>query len=328
VGAHLEPSPHPFFGGRQLSEDGEHRSAFAYIGLPLPSAYGPPGKPSPAAGGPEHVRNMSWEQETPTDAHHYDFDLGGPVMPSAAHPDLIDYGDVVGDGSDLRETKRFASGVVRSALERGALPFAIGGDHSMTQVVVQGYEGLGPLNVLHVDAHLDFRDEVDGVRDGYSSPIRRVSEMPWVGTIVQVGLRGVGSARSHEVREATEAGNVIVTAEDVHDRGVEPVLELVTPHAPWYVTIDVDGLDPSIAPGTGYPVPGGITYRQAVALIRGIAGRGLLAGMDVTEIHPAIDLRGLTALTVLRLLTIAMGISVRASGREDRVLPAGLVPQR
>jgi agmatinase len=154
-----------------------------------------------------------------------------------------------------------------------------------------------------------------------------VREMPWVGAIMQAGLRGVGSARPQEVREAAEAGNLIVTAGDLHERGPDAVLEHISSDAPWYVTIDVDGLDPSIAPGTGFPVPGGITYRQAAALIRGIAGRGLLAGMDVTEIHPEIDLRGLTALTVLRLLVIAMGTSVRASGREEAVLPAGLVPR-
>ncbi|HEU5225207.1 MAG TPA: arginase family protein, partial [Actinomycetota bacterium] len=175
--------------------------------------------------------------------------------------------------------------------------------------------------------HLDFRDEVRGVRDGYSSPIRRVREMPWVGSIVQVGLRGVGSARPQEVREAQEAGNVLITADEVHDRGVDAVLDLISSEAPWYLTIDVDGLDPSIAPATGFPVPGGLTYREAASLVRGLADRGLLAGMDVTEIHPAIDLRGLTALTVLRLLVMAMGGSARASGREDHVLPPQLVRQ-
>jgi agmatinase len=321
VGAHLEPSPHPFFGGRQLTGRDDDRSAFAYIGVPTGSPYD--GEfPSPAAGGPEHIRRMSWEQETPTDAHHYDFDLGGPLMPSASPPDLVDYGDVAADPSDFDASKRLATATIRSALDRGALPFVIGGDHSVTAIGVRAYEDFGPVNVLHVDAHLDFRDEVRGVRDGYSSPIRRVREMPWVGSIVQVGLRGVGSARAQEVADAREAGNVLITADDLHRNGVGPVFEHISSDAPWYITIDVDGLDPSIAPGTGFPVPDGVTYREAAALVRGIAARGLLAGMDVTEIHPEIDLRGLTALTVLRLLAMAMGESVRASGDEHRALPS------
>lgn len=321
----LQPSTHPFYGARQLGEPGGDRSAFAYIGLPLASAYDPPGTPSPTAGAPEHVRNMSWEQEFHTGWDYHDFDLGGPLMPSGSRPDLIDYGDVAGDPMDLAGTKRFATQTVRSALDRGALSMVVGGDHSTTQPVMAAYQELGPVNLLHVDAHLDFRDEVGGVRDGYSSPVRRSREMPWVGAIVQVGMRGVGSARDQEVRDAREAGNVIVTAEELHERGVDAVLGHIT-DGPWHISLDVDGLDPTIAPATGYPVPGGITFRQAAGLVRWIAGRGLLAGIDVSEIHPELDLRGLTALTVLRLFGLAMGESARAAGREDRVLPAQLAP--
>jgi agmatinase len=325
MAARLEPALHPFYGGRRPSEDGA-RPTFAYLGLGVDSAYDAPGTRSPAADAPDHVRAMSWEQETPTDWYHYDFDFGGPVMPSGAKPSVVDFGDVVADGDGLAATKAFATKTVRSALAAGALPFVVGGDHSITSTVVAAYEDLGPVNVLHVDAHLDFRDEVDGVRDGYSSPIRRVREMPWVGSIVQVGLRGVGSARAQEVHDAERAGNMLVTAERLHGEGIGAVTEHLSADAPWYVTIDVDGLDPSIAPGTGFPVPDGVTYRQAAGLIRSLGERGLLAGIDITEIHPAIDLRGLTALTALRLLVTAMATAVRGSGSEERVLPAQLVP--
>ncbi|MFL5737025.1 MAG: arginase family protein [Actinomycetota bacterium] len=326
---HLRPSVHPFFGAPTLADDGEDASAFAYIGVPLGSPYDVEGVYSAASEAPEHVREMSWEQEylgdrETDDFEYYDFDLGGPLMPSGRRPDLIDYGDVIGEPRDLDGTKRFATQTVRSALDRGAVPLVVGGDHSVTSIVVAAYEGRGPVNVLHVDAHLDFRDEVDGVRDGYSSPIRRVREMGWVGSIVQVGLRGIGSARAQEVREAQDAGNLLVTARELHDNGVEAVLERMASDAPWYITVDVDGLDPSIAPGTGYPVPDGVTYHEAATLIGDLAGRGLLAGIDFTEIHPPIDVRGLTALAVLRLLATAMARSVRAAGREDRVLPEQL----
>jgi agmatinase len=264
---------------------------------------------------------MSWEQETHTDAHHYDFDVGGPLMPSGSRPDLVDEGDLL-PGPDLGATKAEASDAVSATLDRGALPLVVGGDHSIASVVVAGYRDYGPVNVLHVDAHLDFRDEVDGVRDGYSSPVRRIREMPWVGRIVQVGLRGVGSARPLDVREALDAGNILIRADEVHTAGIAGVLGHLLPDAPWYVTIDVDGLDPSIAPGTGYPVPDGLTYRHAAGLIRELAGRGLLAGIDATEIHPDLDVRGLTALTVLRLFATAMAMSIRASGDERRALPA------
>jgi agmatinase len=103
--------------------------------------------------------------------------------------------------------------------------------------------------------------------------------------------------------------------------GVDWVLGQLTWDHPWFVAIDVDGFDPSIAPGTGYPLPGGLTYRHGAALIRAIAQRRLLAGLDIAELYPARDVRGLTALTVIRLIVQAMGTAVRAAGREDSVLP-------
>jgi agmatinase len=323
---HLDAPARPFLGGRHLSAAGDNRSAFAFIGLPLGSPYDTRGVHSPAAAAPDHIRHMSWEQEYALDIDHYDFDLDGPLMPSGRPADLIDYGDVAADPRDLEASKRFATGVVRAALDRGALPLVVGGDDSIPPIVVRAYEGLGRLNVLHIDAHLDFREEVHGVRDGYSSPIRRIRDLPWIDRIVQVGMRGVGSARQQEVRDALAAGNTIIRAADVHDLGVAHVLDRMTWDAPWYVTVDVDGFDPSVAPATGYPLPGGLLYRQGEALIRGVAERGLLAGLGFNEIYPALDVRGLTALTVVRLLLHAMGVAVRSAGREDHVLPPMLAP--
>jgi agmatinase len=296
-------------------------AAFAFIGIGTGSPYDARGVFSSAATAPDHVREMSWEQECDQEFGHHDFDLGGPLMPSGERPQLVDLGDVVAAPRDLDGSKAFATDVVRGALERGAMPLVVGGDDSIPPLVVRAYEGLGPLNVLHVDAHIDFRDELRGVRDGYSSPIRRIRDLTWIRQIVQVGMRGVGSARPQELEAALAAGNVIVRADDVHDRGVEHVTTAMSWDEPWFVSIDVDGFDPSVAPGTGYPVPGGLTFRQGADLIRAVAGRGLLAGIDATEIHPERDVRGLTALTVLRLFAIAMGTAARAAGREDAVLP-------
>jgi agmatinase len=317
---HLREPLHPFIGSPTLPH-ADGRSAFAFIGLPLGSPYDANGVHSPAAEAPDHVRAMSCEQEMGDESRHYDFELGGPVMPSGEPPQLIDYGDVLADPRDLEGSKLFATKTVRAALERGALPLVVGGDDSIPPIVLRAYEGAGPINVLHIDAHIDFRDELRGVRDGYSSPIRRIRDLPWVEQIVQVGMRGIGSARPQEVREALAAGNVIVTADEVHDRGVERVVERMSFDEPWFIAIDVDGFDPSVTPGTGYPVPGGLTFRQGRALVRAVAERGLLAGMDVAEIYPSRDVRGLTALTVLRLLVLAMGFAVRGAGREDHVLP-------
>jgi agmatinase len=321
---HLKAPIVPFIGSRTIMGDPGGAAAFAFIGLPLGSPYDAAGVHSPAASAPDHVRAMAHEQEVHEERGNYDFDLGGPTMPSGEAPHLIDYGDVIPDPRDLEGSKGFATEVVRSALERGSLPLVIGGDDSIPPIVFRAYEGLGPINVLHIDAHIDFRQELRGVPDGYSSPIRRIRDLPWTGQIVQVGMRGVGSARELEVREALEAGNVIVTADEVHASGVETVTQRMSFDEPWYVAIDVDGFDPSVTPGTGYPVPGGLTFRQGRDLIRTVTERGHLCGMDIAEIYPSRDLRGLTALTALRLLMLAMGWSARASGSEEAVLPAAI----
>jgi agmatinase len=318
---HLREPLRPFIGAPTFAADPDRPAAFAFIGLPLGSPYDAAGVHSPAAGAPDHVREMSWEQECADESRHWDFDLGGPIMPSGRPAQLIDHGDAISDPRDLEASKAFATRTVRAALERGAIPLVVGGDDSIPPIVVRSYEGIDRLNVLHVDAHIDFRQELRGVPDGYSSPIRRIRDLPWVGQIVQVGMRGVGSAREEEVRDALAAGNVLVTADEVHDGGVERVVEAMAFDAPWYVAVDVDGFDPSVTPGTGYPVPGGLTFRQGRDLLRAIAERGLLAGMDIAEIYPSRDVRGLTALTALRLLLLAMGFAVRGAGREDDVLP-------
>ena len=188
----------------------------------------------------------------------------------------------------------------------------VAGDHSAPPVVVRGLPDDRPLDVLHVDAHLDFRDEVAGLRDGYSSPIRRLRELPHVRTVVQVGLRDVGSAREAEVAAARAAGNVLVRAEEVHERGAAGrARRALRPGARVYITIDVDGLDPSCAPGTLWPAPGGLWFWQLARLVRAVATRCELAGMDICEFAPGHDPQGHTALAAARLLMIAAGAALR-----------------
>jgi agmatinase len=197
----------------------------------------------------------------------------------------------------------------------GVVPLIVGGDDAIPPVVGRGLAALRRVHVLHIDAHLDFRDEVDGVREGYSSPIRRLREQAWIGEIVQVGLRGVGSARRAEVEAARRAGNRLVTARELHERGAQEIVRTLGADAPWFVTIDCDGLDPSIAPGVGYPEPDGLTFHEAATFVRALARDGRIAAIELTEYRPALDLRQLTALTILRLLTSVISLAPSRDGR-------------
>lgn len=318
---HVRRPARPFLGAKVVTDLSEHNAAFAFLGMPFGVPYDMRGVYSEASKAPDAVRAMAWEQEFADELHHYDFDLEGPLMPSGERPSLVDLGDLKGDPRDLAGNRVRGTELLESILRAGTMPLVVGGDDSIPPIVVRAYREFERIHVLHIDAHIDFRHEVGGVREGYSSPIRRIREMPWVDRIVQVGMRGPGSARPQDVAEALAAGNVIVTAEVLHDRGTGWLTEQLPMDAPWFVSIDVDGLDPSVAPGTGYPLPGGLSFRQAATLVRTIARSGWLAGIDVTEFYPSKDVRGLTALTIVRLLMNAIGLSVRGAGNEGRVLP-------
>jgi agmatinase len=283
---------------------------FAFLGVPYGVPYDMQGVAPRAAAAPEAVRAASdWFTN---ELHHYDFDVDGPLFPDGKEWRIADCGDVPGDPRDLPGNAARATAAVRAILQAGAVPLVVGGDHAIPPLVVAAYEDRGPLTVVDVDAHLDFRDELSGVRGGYSSPMRRLREMPWVRDIYEIGLRGAGSARPADVEAARAAGNVLVKADEVHRQGIEHVVEaLPSGDARFYVTVDVDGLDPSVMPGTPWPLPGGLTFIQVAGLLRGVAARGQIVGIDVCEFAPSFDVNRLTALTIVRLLMNVMGVSAR-----------------
>lgn len=305
---HLGAPPVPFLDAEVASDTSTVTTPFAFLGIP----YGPPYRPedmTDAAGAADAVRASVRRQEYASGAHHHDFDLGGPLFVDGIVT-VTDCGDVVGDDADPDGIYERAVDALRPLVERGVVPLVLGGLDAIPPMVAQPFDATGErLNVVHVDAHLDFRDEVDGQRRGYSSPIRRIREMAHIGQIVQVGLRSVGSGRPSDVQDALEAGNVLVTAAEVHEHGVGPVLErLAAVDGRWLVTIDCDGLDPSIAPGVGWPEPGGLTFMQIASIVRSLARASKIAALDVTEFQPDRDIAGTTALTISRLLLNTIGL--------------------
>lgn len=178
--------------------------------------------------------------------------------------------------------------------------------------VLRAFAGRGPITLVHVDAHLDWRDHVNGVREGYSSPIRRASEMEHIGEIFQIGLRAQGSARPEEVEAALAYGAHLVTAHELHDVGIDAILARVPDRGRYYLTIDADGLDPAVMPAVAGPAPGGVTYHQARKLIHGLVGKGRVVGMDIVEITPRADVNRISCITAGRLIMNLIGAVARA----------------
>ncbi len=189
----------------------------------------------------------------------------------------------------------------------------LGGDHAIPIPVLRAFEGRGPITLVHIDQHLDWRDEVNGVRDGLSSPIRRASEMEHIGEIFQIGIRATGSARAEEVEAARAYGAHIITAYELHDAGIDAVLARIPDGGRYYITVDLDGMDPAIAPAVAAPMPGGVTFVQARKLIHGLVNKGRVVGMDVVEITPKDDVNQITCITAGRLIVNLIGMAVRAN---------------
>ncbi len=168
-----------------------------------------------------------------------------------------------------------------------------------------------------MDAHLDWRDHVNGVKDGLSSPIRRASEMDHIGEIFQIGLRSAGSARPEEMEAALEYGSHLIPDIELQEIGMKAVLNRIPNHSNYYLTIDADGVDPTIMPAVAGPAPGGVTYDQMRTLIHGLVDKGRVVGMDIVEITPKRDLNGITAITAGRFICNLIGKAVRAQYFQD-----------
>ncbi|HLW48925.1 MAG TPA: agmatinase [bacterium] len=260
---------------------------------------------APAALREQSMRYVPWYQT------HYDFDFGGDLF-AGRSVRIVDCGNIAMKPGRWDDNTRITTEVLKTILERGAVPFVLGGDDSIPIPVLRAYAEQPPMCIVQIDAHIDWRDEREGIREGLSSPMRRASEMPWIHGMAQVGIRGFGSARREEFDDARAYGSVLVGAEEVHRTGVEAALGRVPAANRYYITLDMDALDPSIAPAVASPAFGGLTYTEAAGLLRGLAAKGRLAGFDVVEIVPEADVGGLTSRLAARLLLTLLGALAHA----------------
>ena len=237
---------------------------------------------------------------------HWSYDVGGPLYGHRGYR-VGDLGDLPTVSEDGPGNRRLIEDTTRAIVAAGAIPMMIGGDDSVPIPFLAGLEALGPITILQIDAHIDWRQERRGEPLGYSSTMRRASEYPHVERIVQVGMRNYGSARAEEIGIADAWGAEIVTARDVHHHGIEPVLERIPAGARVAITIDVDAFDASLMPAVMAPSPGGLDYTQVTDLILGVTRRAELVAFDLIEFVPQRDTHGVCAFTCASLLHCVIG---------------------
>jgi agmatinase len=294
----------PFLGCPVVSELSQLDADIALLGIPHAVSHVVDDEQRGLATAPAAVRAAS--QQFADDLTHHDFDLGRPLL-GAGGLRLVDVGDVPFTFGAGDENVRRAEEVLAQIVGRGVMPLVIGGDDSIPPILARVLAHGGTFDVVTIDAHLDFRDEVGGERFGRSSPVRRMSELAEVKSVTQIGLRGIGDSRTLELEQALAAGHRLITAAEIHERGQRWLCDQVPSGGPTFISIDCDGLDPSVAPGTGWPQPGGLSFRHVAAVIAELSRTSTIVGGDVVELLPSRDLNGLTALTATRLLMLLAG---------------------
>ncbi|MBO1006024.1 agmatinase [Pseudogracilibacillus auburnensis] len=229
---------------------------------------------------------------------------------------IVDCGDADMIHGDLDQSLGNIEDAVRKIVEKGAIPVVLGGDHSITIPVAKGLEKAGPFTVVQIDAHLDFADERMGQRYGHGSPMRRMSEMEHVEGMAQLGIRGIGSSSKEDFEDAKNYGSVIISTRKIRELGIEKVLEMIPDSERYFVTIDIDGLDSSLTPGTGSPSPGGLYYYETSELLEGIAKKGNVIGFDLVEVAPPYDVSGMTSQLASRLILDFLGFILKEKEKE------------
>jgi agmatinase len=168
---------------------------------------------------------------------------------------------------------------------------------------------------VQIDAHLDFVDVRHGVRYGHGNPMRRAAEKHYVSGMSQLGIRNVSSTAKDGYEAARAMGSDILSVRQIRTLGIAAVLKRIPEGVRYYVTIDIDGFDPSIAPGTGTPSHGGFNYYEVLELLAGLAQRGEIVGVDLVEVAPDYDHSGSTTTLAAQLLMNLIGRVMHARGR-------------
>ncbi|MCA0872988.1 agmatinase [Seohaeicola saemankumensis] len=220
---------------------------------------------------------------------------------------IVDIGDADIVHTDTIQSHANIEHGVRRMLAAGALPVVIGGDHSVNIPCINAFDDQDPIHIVQIDAHLDFVDERHGVRYGHGNPMRRAAEKPYVTGLTQLGIRNVSSTARDGYEAARAMGSDILSVRHVRKMGIETVLGRIPDGKRYYLTIDIDGFDPSIAPGTGTPSHGGFLYYEVLELIDGLAKRGDIVGLDLVEVAPDYDPTGGTSILAAQVLMNALG---------------------
>src|SRR5260370_11206992 len=265
-----------FLGAPYVANLDELHADFAVLGVPFDEGtWGWPGERY----GPRAMRESSQEYNHDLTEGFYYID-GERTVLKGKH--WVDAGDVPVMPTVPAQTDDKITEMVRKIRAKGALPIVLGGDHSLTFPVLRAFDI--PVTVIHFDAHLDTWNGAPGNLD-HASWVNRAAKLSQVKKVVQIGQRGLANDEE-AMANARRAHTTIITSEQIHRQAVEWALSQVASSENIYITLDGDVMDPTLAPGTGTLEPDGLSFSGSDGLLKGVASKGRVVGMDDAEANP------------------------------------------
>ncbi|MBV9831016.1 MAG: agmatinase [Marmoricola sp.] len=285
------------------------RADVAVLGVPFDS--GVSYRPG-ARFGPQHIRQSSRLLRP--------YDPSLDVSPFAAQQ-VADAGDLAINPFDIEEAITAVEEGTEGVLADATRLLTLGGDHTIALPLLRCFgRRHGPLAVLHFDAHLDTWDTYFGAPYTHGTPFRRASEEGLIDPerSLHVGIRGPLYADT-DLEESTRLGYATVACTDYDRLGLDGVVAAMRERlgtGPVYVSVDIDVIDPGMAPGTGTPEAGGLTSRELLATLRGLAGAPGpdVIGADIVEVAPAYDHAEVTGIAAAHVAYELLGVMARSLG--------------
>ena len=289
--AHLPYGGIPTFARAPLVQpDGDWQADVAALGVPFDIALGfRPG----ARFAPRALREASLRSVPPFTGLDGKTRLQGVTF--------ADAGDVILPSLEPELAHERISEAARQVRRRCRVPVFLGGDHSVSYPLLRAFADMPDLHVVQLDAHLDFTDTRNDTKWSNSSPFRRVCEaLPNLVHITTVGLRGL-RFDPEAVAAARARGHTLIPMDDV-TADLAGVLERLPSGQNVYFSVDVDGFDPAVIPGTSSPEPDGLTYAQGMKILAAAAANNTVVGLDLVELAPNLDPTGRSELLMARLM--------------------------
>lgn len=218
----------------------------------------------------------------------------------------VDYGDVGSVPGYVEDSFEVIEKGMSPIFEKGVIPVAMGGDHSVTLPELRACSKTnGPVALIHLDAHYDTIHEYFGKPYTHGTPFYHAAKEGLVDTShsIQVGIRE-GLYGPEDLTNSTDLGYAVIKADEAHKMGMEAVVKQIVERvgdSKAFLTFDIDFLDPSCAPGTGTPVPGGFTTADALEIIRGLKDLNII-GYDIVEVAPMYDVSSITSIAAAGLM--------------------------